>query len=512
MKARPVLFVFLLIAILVSACRTDNALTPAPALTTTPATDQVWNRVSTSGKIVFGSSIDYAPFESYDQYFQPSGFDIALAREIGTRLGLQVEFRDIAFEGLLPAVQAGQVDAGIAAISVTPERQQTIDFSNIYFNDKTSALSRQGSGIKITSPNQLASYRVGVQKGTTYEQWIQTTLIEPGLMPAGNLFSYQQPDHAVSDLKKGYVDVVMMGSLSADDYVKGGGVEISGESLNAALYAIALAKGNPTLQARLNEALNTIQTDGTLSRLASQYLGINTGTQPLPTAPPSSSTPPPPQIPCDSMTFVADLTVPDGTYMNPGQSFTKTWRIKNSGSCTWNSSYKFTFVQGSSMGGQTQSIQGTVAPGQNYDMSVPMTAPTTPGTYAGWWQMVNPQNTPFGTRVWVEIVVPAPPQPQPQPTPAAPSIQYFTGPQSAVQVGEVIPLSWAFSTTDVVSAKLNRINPDGSITALYGGTDVSTPGTYEDLAAAAGTYTYTLSVSTEFGGTQTATVVVGVVQ
>jgi polar amino acid transport system substrate-binding protein len=264
--------------------------------------------------------MDYAPFESYDQYFQPTGFDIALAREIGARLGLQVEFQDMAFEGLLPSVQASQVDAGIAAISVTSDRQQTLDFSNIYYNDKTSALSKQGSGIKITSPNQLASYRVGVQRGTVYEQWVKTTLIDPGLMAATNLFAYQQPDHAVNDLKNGYINVVVMGSLPADNYVKAGGVEISGQSLNVQLYAIALAKGNPTLQTRLNEALNTIQTDGTLSRLASQYLGISSdgSTQPLPTPPPSSNTPPPPQIPCDSMTFVADLTVPDGTQMNPG--------------------------------------------------------------------------------------------------------------------------------------------------------------------------------------------------
>ena len=512
MKARPVLFVFLLITIFASACRTNNAPTPAPILTPTATIDQVWNRVVASGKLVFGSSMDYAPYESYDQYFQPTGFDIALAREVGARLGLQVEFRDMAFESLLPAVQVGQVDAGIAAISVTQDRQQTIDFSNIYYNDKSSALARQGSGIKITSPNQLASYRIGVQRGTSYEQWVKTTLIDSGLMPATNLFSYQQPDHAVNDLKTGYVDVVLMGELPADDYVKAGGVEISGDSIAVQLFAIAIAKGNPSLQARLNEALNTIQADGTLSRLASQYLNVNTGSQPLPTPPPSASTPAPPQIPCDSMTYVADLTVPDGTYMNPGQNFTKTWRIKNTGSCTWNSSYKFVFVQGNSMGGQPQSIQGTVAPNQNYDMSVSMQAPTTPGTYAGWWQMMNAQGTPFGTRVWVEIVVPAPQQPQPQPTPVAPNIEYFTGPQSAVQVGEIIVLRWAYSTTDLVSAKLTRTNPDGSVIALYGGADVPTPGTYEDLAAVAGTYTYTLSVSTEFGGTQTANVVVGVVQ
>ena len=77
--------------------------------------------------------------------------------------------------------------------------------------------------------------------------------------------------------------------------------------------------------------------------------------------------------------------------------------------------------------------------------------------------------------------------------------------------GETIILEWSFSTEEVVSAKLTRTNPDGSVTALYGGADVPAQGTYEDLAGAPGEYTYTLAVSTEHGGTDTATVLVGVV-
>jgi hypothetical protein len=118
--------------------------------------------------------------------------------------------------------------------------------------------------------------------------------------------------------------------------------------------------------------------------------------------------------------------------------------------------------------------------------------------------MVNGQGVPFGTRVWVQIVVPG------STTPVPPSIEYFTGPQSATLTGETIILKWAFSTQDVVSAKLNRTNPDGSVTALYGGADVSTPGQYNDLAGPAGDYVYSLSVSTEYGGTQTSTVTVSV--
>ena len=527
MKARRILFVFLLAGMLLAACA--PAPTPAPQPTAVPptaapeqtavsataapaptaSTDPVWDRVSSAGKIIFGTTIDYAPFESYDQNYQPFGFDIALAREIGARLGLQVEFRDMAFEGLLPSVQSSQVDAGIAALSVTDERQETVDFSNIYFNDKTSVLSREGAGIRITAANDLADYRLGVQRGTVYEQWIKKSLIEPGLMTPEKLFSYDKPEHAVNDLQQSYVDLVMMGSLPADEYVESGGVELSGESLNPQLLAIALPKGSPTLMEKMNEALNSIQGDGTLAKLAEQYLGVEIPDEPLPPPPPAESTVPPIEV-YDSMTFVADLTIPDGTYVDPGESFTKTWRIMNAGNSTWDDSYTFVFVQGDPMDGETQSIQGSVAPGETYDISVPMVAPTTPGSYGGVWQMVNGDDVPFGTRIWVQIVVPEPVEP-PTEAPVAPSIEYFRGPASAVAQGEIILLGWSFSTEEVVSAKLSRTNPDGSVTALYGGEDVPADGTYEDLAGAPGEYTYTLAVSTEHGGTDTETVLVGVV-
>ena len=246
MKARSILFVFVLATVLAAACA--PAPTPAPQPTAAPPTsapptsapvptvsvDPVWDDVTSSGKIIFGTSIDYPPFESYDQNFQPYGFDIALAREIGARLGLQIEFQDMAFEGLLPSVQSSQFHAGIAALSVTPERQEMVDFSNIYFNDKTSVLSARDLGSEFPAANDLAAYRLGVQRGTVYQEWVNKFLIEPGLMPPEKLFSYEKPEQAVSDLQAGYVDLVMVGSLPAEEYVKAGGVELSGESLSTA--------------------------------------------------------------------------------------------------------------------------------------------------------------------------------------------------------------------------------------------------------------------------------------
>jgi ABC-type amino acid transport substrate-binding protein len=175
MKIRPAYLIVLLIAVVASACGTPAtpvaqppAAQPTVAQVPTQAPpasngDPVWDRVGSAGKIVFGTSADYAPFEYYDENYQIVGFDAALARELGARLGLQVEFEDIAFEGLPTALQFGQIDAAIAAISVTPNRQAVMDFTNVYFSGRDMVLARQGSGYaRIVAPAQLGQYRVGV--------------------------------------------------------------------------------------------------------------------------------------------------------------------------------------------------------------------------------------------------------------------------------------------------------------------------------------------------------------
>jgi hypothetical protein len=105
--------------------------------------------------------------------------------------------------------------------------------------------------------------------------------------------------------------------------------------------------------------------------------------------------------------FVADLTIPDGSVLQPGVSFVKTWRILNSGTCDW-SGFNLVFVGGSQMGAPTiVSITATIA-GANVDVSVPMVAPVAPDTYKGNWRMQSGDGTVFGSTVWVSVVVPSP--------------------------------------------------------------------------------------------------------
>ena len=182
-----------------------NEAPPTEAVPTeAPATsgDPVWDRVQASSKIVFGTSADYQPFEYYDETYEIIGFDAALAREMGARLGLQVELVDIAFEALPAALQIGEIDAAIAAISVSPERQELMDFTNVYFTSDDMVLARDAAGtITITAAEQLAQFRVGVQRGSIFATWLQETLVDTGVMPEANLLQYAKAEDAVRDLR-----------------------------------------------------------------------------------------------------------------------------------------------------------------------------------------------------------------------------------------------------------------------------------------------------------------------
>ncbi len=124
-----------------------------------------------------------------------------------------------------------------------------------------------------------------------------------------------------------------------------------------------------------------------------------TGTPPTPTptrtpAPGTATVPP---SACDRAQFVRDVTVPDGTLMNPGQTFTKTWELRNSGTCAWSTSYQLVFFSGERMGAaETYAFTEAVPVGKTARFSVPMTAPSTAGSYRGYWMFKNASGQLFG--------------------------------------------------------------------------------------------------------------------
>ncbi len=139
------------------------------------------------------------------------------------------------------------------------------------------------------------------------------------------------------------------------------------------------------------------------------YTPTVTGTPPTPT--PTSTGVVPPSA-CDRAQFIADVTVPDGTTFSPSVTFTKTWRLKNVGTCTWTTSYMLMFDSGQKMSGpDTAAMPTTVTPGQTVDISISLVSPASAGSYRGYWKFKNASGIPFGIGSagtkswWVEIRV-----------------------------------------------------------------------------------------------------------
>lgn len=556
-KKWTTVFILLLAVVLLAACGPSEPTPPPDVEQPQPEGDTVWDRIQASGKMIVGTAADYEPYEFYistDETPVVDGFDIALIKEVGTKLGVSVEIVDFAFQGLGGALQIGQVDAAIAAISVTDERREEFDFSNVYFSGVGVALAVDASDLdSIDTPEEMEGKRVGVQETTVYETWAQDELVDTGIIAEDQLFVYAKPEHAVGDLELDRLDIVLMDKLPAEEYVNAGGVKIVGEGVNPQLYAIALPNGATELQAKINEALTELHNEGVVSKLAMEYLGVIPDDSLPPTTPEATSTPGPTPTPSgclDGMAFVEDLSIADGEKMPPSTPFTKGWLIKNVGTCTWEETYSMKYVYGNNHFGNKEEFVGKkVPPGDLFEMYMNMKSPPNPGEYAGFYQMHNTGGYAFGETVWVAIQVvtssgaTATPAPvptatptvepgQPLPTVAPPTDVPPTEPPSPTQVpptqapppvitsltaspnpatkGGVITVSWSYEGVDIAKASLVRTDPDGRQTTLGGG-DVPPSGVYEDIAAKVGKVTYTLKVDSEFGGSAVQSVSVEVV-
>jgi hypothetical protein len=156
----------------------------------------------------------------------------------------------------------------------------------------------------------------------------------------------------------------------------------------------------------------------TVSALTTQFALLITTTPPAveqTSQPPQSSptlTPVESIKPCERAEFVSDVTVPDGSEFSPGQTFIKTWRLKNTGSCTWTTSYRVVFESGNVLGAPPSfNLPVSVPPDGLVDISVNMKAPDQPRDYESYWKLQNPQGVIFGLgsssdkAFWVKIKV-----------------------------------------------------------------------------------------------------------
>ena len=182
------------------------------------------------------------------------------------------------------------------------------------------------------------------------------------------------------------------------------GPDPNAEARVTGLAQTAAALLTATAQASVTPATATLQPTLTPIRLAS----TDTATAPPPAA--TNTAPPPPATatacPGNDSDFVSDVNVPDGTHFAAGTVFQHTWRLRNSGTCTWTTAYQLRYVSGDAIAGASVNLTAPVPPGATTDITVTFTAPSANGNYTSRWQLFDEAGTAFGTKPYVQINVP----------------------------------------------------------------------------------------------------------
>ena len=202
------------------------------------------------------------------------------------------------------------------------------------------------------------------------------------------------------------VGVLVIGGVAAIVSAFSGGGKNAEDEVNAVYTnaAATLAIQQMTLQAASPSVTPTVATPTGTVTFTPQPLATIPTSQGISTSS-SSGGSTSGAVGCNNSVFVSDVTVPDDTVMTPGQTFTKTWKLQNTGSCPWTTSFKVSFVSGNAMGGTATALTTTVQPGQSGDISVAMTAPASAGDATGYWILTNDSGQNFGSSFYVKIKV-----------------------------------------------------------------------------------------------------------
>jgi polar amino acid transport system substrate-binding protein len=226
------------------------------------------------GQLLVGTDTPFPPFE-IGKPPDISGYDIEVVNAVAEKLGLEVTYQDTSFDTIFRDTAQGKFDAAVAASTITPERSQTVDFSDPYYQANQS-LVVAADDTEITTVEDLGGATVGAQDGTTGEDYANEET------PASQVRGFPEGPDAITALRNGQVDAVIIDqpvAVDATESTAGGDIKIAQEIVTSELYGIPFAPDNDALREAVNGALQELKEDGTLADLYQQYFP---GTEPPP--------------------------------------------------------------------------------------------------------------------------------------------------------------------------------------------------------------------------------------
>ena len=217
------------------------------------------------GVLVMATNAEFPPYEYHDGG-EIVGIDAEIAKAIADELGMELEIEDIAFDSIIPEITSGKADMGLAGMTVTEDRKQSVDFTDTYAKASQKIIVKEDSS--IASPDDLTGVIVGVQQGTTGDIYVSDLEAD-----GTTVERYNKGFEAVQALSQGKIDAVVIDGEPAKTFVaQTEGLKILEESFTDEEYAIAVKKGNTELLEKINGALKTLKDNGTLDEIVAKYI------------------------------------------------------------------------------------------------------------------------------------------------------------------------------------------------------------------------------------------------
>lgn len=223
-------------------------------------------------RLIVGTNPEFPPFEYVNNDGEVDGFDVALMYAIGEKIGYDIEFVSMEFKSLVASVQTGNLDASIAGMTVTPERQESVDFTQSYYEAVQYIVVPKGSKLKTLS--DLNGKKVAVQEGTTGDILVTPEDNEIITDTSTVVKRFKKGADAILELKNGGVDAVVIDANPAMRFVEANEDALTyfPDDSSSEEYAIAVSKDKPEVLDLLNEGLAEVKADGTYDKLVDEYI------------------------------------------------------------------------------------------------------------------------------------------------------------------------------------------------------------------------------------------------
>ncbi|KAF5089821.1 ABC transporter substrate-binding protein [Methanospirillum purgamenti] len=262
-----ILGIFVLIGVCLCGC-TEKPAEQSGEIISPEATSEA--AISDKPTYIVGIDGEYPPYSFIDKNGEPQGFDVESVKWIADDMGFNVKIQAMAWDGIIPALQAGKIDMVYSGMTITDERKEVVNFSTPYLKINQSVAVHDDTNLTMDD-FMAGTGKVGAQRGTTGAFWVEENLVNKSVMSADMLVTYDNFPLVATDLQNKRIDFAIYDRPPMMDAIAGKPLHIIGEIDTGEDYGVAIRKTDPELLETINEGLAHLMASPKWTELQQKY-------------------------------------------------------------------------------------------------------------------------------------------------------------------------------------------------------------------------------------------------